>query len=117
MTVGNALLIVIHALAAWVAVEFFVNLAHGLRRRSFILWHSTAVVAAFGGAFRFYTWVVTEPATPFAVTATAMTCVLVFEVVVFRYLYSGERWFLNWVDWIFPMFLATSTIYAVAFLW
>jgi hypothetical protein len=44
---------------------------------------------------------------------TGLFFILLFELVVFRYLYSGDRWFLNWVDWIVPIFIATSTMYLV----
>ena len=46
----------------------------------------------------------------------AMGFVLLIEIVVFNFLYSGERWFLNYVDWLLPMFLAMTTIYFVGFL-
>ena len=49
----------------------------------------------------------------FAVSAVAMLCIALIELIVFGYLYTADRWFLNYVDWIFPMFLAWSTIYAV----
>lgn len=107
------LLIGLHALIAWLLIEAFVNLAHHLSRSAYIAWHYFVVVAAFAGAFALYRqWFVID-ASPFAVASTAMGFVLAFELVVFRYLYSGERWFLNWTDWIFPLFLATSTVYAI----
>lgn len=113
MTLGAALLIGLHALVAWIAIEIFVNLAHGFRRWVFIIWHYLVVVAAFAIVFYFHNRFFGSDASPFAVTATAMGSVFLFEFIVFRFLYSGERWFLNWVDWIFPLFLATTTIYAV----
>ena len=117
MTFGSAILISMHALVAWIAIEVFVNLAHGLSRASYLLWHYVVVIAAFAVLFLVYTRFFDSGASPFAVTATAMGCVLLFEFIVFRFLYSGERWFLNWTDWIFPIFLASSTIYAVVSLW
>lgn len=117
MIFGAVLLIGFHALVAWIAIEIFVNRAHGFRRWTFIVWHYLVVVAAFAVVFYFYNRFFGGDASPFVVTATAMGCVLLFEFIVFRFLYSGERWFLNWVDWIFPLFLATSTVYAVVSLW
>ncbi|MBI4435224.1 hypothetical protein HY630_00990 [Candidatus Uhrbacteria bacterium] len=116
MTVGSAILVGVHALVAWIAIEIFVNLAHGLSRASYVFWHYVVVVATFALVFGVYVrFFETEP--PFTVTATSMGFVLAFEFIVFRFLYSGERWFLNWVDWILPLFLATTTIYVVVYLW
>jgi TRAP-type uncharacterized transport system fused permease subunit len=117
MTFGNALIIGIHALVAWTLIEMFVNFAHRLSRASFIICHYLVVIAVFAGVFALYSIWFDIGASAFAVTAVGMGFVLLFEFVVFRFLYSGERWFLNWVDWMFPIFLATSTIYAVVSLW
>ncbi|MBI4257136.1 hypothetical protein HY626_03730 [Candidatus Uhrbacteria bacterium] len=117
MTFGATILIGVHALIAWILIETFVNLAHGLSRRSYVFWHYIVVIMAFAGLFRFYTRFFDSGVSPFTVTVVAMGFVFGFEFVVFRFLYSGERWFLNWVDWIFPVFLASSTIYAVVFFW
>lgn len=117
MTPGATLLIGIHALVAWTLIEVFVNLAHRLSRASFILWHYVVVVATFAMVFVVYQRLFDTGLSPFVVTAVGMSFVLLFEWIVFRFLYSGERWFLTWVDWILPIFLATSTIYAVIFLW
>lgn len=117
MTVLSALLIAIHAFVAWVLIETFVNMAYGLSRLSYVLWHYLVVILSFAGLFSIYGRFFEAGHTAFAVTMTGLACVVFYELVVFRYLYSGERWFLNWVDWIFPMFLATTTIYATASLW
>lgn len=117
MTFGNALSIGIHALVAWTLIEMFVNLAYRLSRASFIFCHYLVVVVVFAGVFILYQQWFNIGASAFAVTTVCMSFVLLFEFIVFRFLYSGERWFLNWVDWLFPIFLATSTIYAVVTLW
>lgn len=117
MTFGTATLIGIHALVAWILIETFVNLAHHLSRWSYILWHYVVVIVAFAGLFGLYTRFFDTGVSAFAVTTVGMSFVLLFEFIVFRFLYSGERWFLNWVDWILPIFFATSTIYAVMSLW
>lgn len=117
MTFGSALIIGIHALIAWILIEIFVNRAHSLSRTSYLLWHYFTVIVSFAGLFWIYFFLFGTSASPFAVTIVGMGFVLFLELVVFRFLYSGERWFLNWVDWILPMFLATTTIYVVASLW
>lgn len=115
LTLTSILFVGLHTLVAWVLIEVFVNLAHDLSRATYIIWHYLVVVAAFAGVFALYRQWFAAGASPFDVASTAMGFVLAFELVVFRYLYSGERWFLNWTDWIFPLFLATTTVYAVMF--
>lgn len=109
----DTLVIALHALVAWVLVEVFVNNAHRLSRRQYVFFHYVSVIAAFAITFFVYFQFFAAGWTIFFVTVTVMGFVLLLELIVFGYLYSGERWFLNFVDWIFPMFLATSTIYMV----
>lgn len=117
MTLGSSLFAIFCALVAWTLIEVFINHAHRLSRGWFIVWHYIVVIASFGLLFALYVRLVDTPGSPFQTTAVAMTGALVLDWIVFRFLYSGERWFLNWVDWIVPVFIATSTIYAVLALW
>ena len=103
----------LHAFFAWALIEMFVNLCHKLKRRSYVLLHYAVIILAFGSVFTVYFRFFEGKEMVFAVTMTAMLFVLLYELVVFRYLYSGERWFLNWTDWIFPIFLAASVIYFI----
>jgi len=112
MGIGNILIIGVHAWVAWILIEIFVNLAYPLSRVTFILLHYLVVVLAFSGIFWVYYHTFWVGLSPFEVTAYAMGFALLLELVVFRFLYSGERWFLNFVDWILPVMLATTTIYA-----
>ena len=108
----NMLQVALHALIAWVLVEVFVNNAHKLSRRQYVFFHNVSVIAAFTIVFFVY-FQFFAAMSVFFVTVLAMAVVCVLELIVFGYLYSGEKWFLNYVDWIFPMFLAMSTIYFV----
>ncbi len=112
LTIAALANIALHALIAWMLVEIFVNNAHRLNRRSYIFFHYVSVVSAFAFVFfdHFKNFSVYSV---FATTMIVMVCVLTLEVVVFKFLYSGDRWFLNYVDWIVPMFLAMSTVYFV----
>jgi len=112
LSLQNVLLIAFHALVAWLLVEIFVNNAHRLTRRQFVLFHYLSVVVACGLIFFVcFSFFVHLPV--FAVSVVAMLSLVLIELMVFGYLYTADRWFLNYVDWIFPMFLAWSTIYAV----
>lgn len=115
MTAVAALIIGIHALIAWILIEIFVNNGHTLSRAVYVLWHYIVVVAAFAFTFWVYYNVFHLNESVFTVTMTGLSFILLFELVVFRYLYAGERWFLNFTDWMFPMFLATTTMYVVGY--
>ncbi|MDG1949712.1 MAG: hypothetical protein P8J32_02715 [bacterium] len=111
MSPSLILIVGIHALVAWILVEIFVNMAHELRRTMYILWHHVILAASFACTFWVYYQVFHVGTSVFAVTMTGLCFLLIFELVVFRYLYSGDRWFLNWTDWILPMFIATSVMH------
>ena len=101
----NILVLALHSLVAWVLLEIFVNNAH-------IFFHYICVIAAFAISFFVY-FEYFAAFSIFSTTCIAMVFVSFLELIVFGYLYSGDRWFLNYVDWIFPMFLAMSTIYFI----
>lgn len=107
---NNIFIVAIHSLVAWILVEMFVNNAHRLSRTVYIFFHYLFVVAAFAVVFFVY-FKFFATVSVFSATAIAMTVISILELVVFGYLYSGDRWFLNYVDWILPMFIAMSVIY------
>ena len=106
----HSIFICLHALVAWILVEMFVNLSHRLARPVFIVSHYIFVAFAFSALFFLYNRFFVE-LDPFSTMAIAMLFVFFLEVLVFRFLYSGERWFLNYVDWIVPIFIAATAIY------
>ena len=104
------LVIFLHTLAAWFALEAWFNIFHHLPRPWFVFWHYAMVFGVFALVFGIYfKFFHHYPA--FATTMIAMVWVFVIEFVVFKYIYSGELWFLNYVDWIVPAFIAASAIY------
>lgn len=105
--------IALHVFIAWVLVEVFVNNAHRLARKQYIFLHYASIIFAFAGVFFLYFQFFSKDQSVFFVTATAMSVLFLIELIVFGLLYSEERWFLNYVDWIIPMFLVASTIYFV----
>jgi hypothetical protein len=103
-------LIFLHALVAWVGIEVYVNSFHVLPRFWFVFWHYIAVFVLFSIAFSFY-FRVFDHFSIFATTLLGVGSVLLIEIIVFRFFYTGELWFLNYVDWIVPVFIAASAIY------
>lgn len=113
MPIVATILVGLHTLLAWVIIEIFFNIFHGLKRRTFIVLHYLGVIVSFGLVFwGYYAWFVSG-ASAFEVMAWVGIWTLIIELVVFRYLYSGDRWFFNYVDWIIPFFLILSTVYWV----
>lgn len=110
MNAAAILIISLHALVAWILVEVFVNKAHTLSRMVYVFLHYTTILVVFGIVFAGLHYLFGSTSV-FETTLVGVGSVLFYELVVFRYLYIGERWFLNWVDWIFPMFLAASAMY------
>lgn len=113
MSLASILLIGVHSLIAWILVEIFVNTGHRLGRCSYVAMHYATIIAAFFLVFWMFFHFFGTTTSVFWTTVIACAYILLLEWIVFRYLYSGDRWFLNWVDWIFPIFLAVTAIYLV----
>ncbi len=108
----------LHSFVAWSGLAAYFLLARELGQASgtsrvvFVLLHYLAVVVSFGLVyfvfFRYFSYF-----NPFTTMAVGILSVFLIELVVFSYFYQGELWFLNFVDYIVPVFLAASTIYFV----
>jgi hypothetical protein len=99
-----------HTIVAWLLIEVFVNVFHGLSRRWYVVLHYCALMAAFAIVFLAYFYFFAA-FSAFITMVIAISTLLIIEVIIFRYMYSGELWFLNYTDWIVPLFLAASTVY------
>ena len=83
-----------------------------LPRLWFVLSHYILDVAIFGALFFVY-YKYFGHFSPFATMAIAMITLFVVEFIFWRYFYAGDLWFLNFWDWILPVFIVASTIYLV----
>ena len=109
----NAFLTVVTTVICWVLIEAFVNNAHRIKNRAlYVFVHNAVVVITFAVAFKLLHKFV-NGLDPFVAMTIGMSTIFILEFVVFRYLYSGDRWFLNYVDWILPISLTGMTIYLV----
>lgn len=52
---------------------------------------------------------------PFQTMILMMGSLFLIELVIFNTVYKGDLSFLNFVDWMVPVFLIATTIYAVAY--
>lgn len=50
---------------------------------------------------------------PFKTMIVSILSIFIIEYVLFNYFYKWELWFLNFKDWIVPVFIGMSTIYFV----
>ncbi|MFB6181763.1 MAG: hypothetical protein ABEJ24_02600 [Candidatus Magasanikbacteria bacterium] len=115
---AQTFIVFIHSLIAWFGLAvYFVftkdfGQASGLPKLAFVLGHYLAVIILFSGVYYFYFNYFGYFST-FATMAIAVVSVFIIELVVFNFFYSGELWFLNFVDYIVPVFLAASSVYFV----
>ncbi|MFH1404727.1 MAG: hypothetical protein ABIH21_01355 [Patescibacteria group bacterium] len=104
------LIIFLHTLIGWVGVEVYVNNFHSLPRLPYIILHYFVVFVLFALVFSVHSKFI-HPYSAFTTTAVMFFCLLIIEFVIFRFVYSGELWFFNYIDWIVPMFCAISAVY------
>jgi len=107
-----ALTVAVFAFFGWLPILLSLGLLRDLPRLFFVLIHYLLDILVFGGVFAAYYRNVSH-FSPFATMAVAMLSLFAIEFVYWKFFYSGELWFLNFVDWIVPAFLVASTIYFV----
>ena len=96
--------------AGWLVVLACLGAVRSASRPAFILLHYALDVVVFGAAFlAYHKWA--HRFSPFTTMAIAMLSLFLIEFVFWRFFYSGELWFLNFVDWIVPAFLVASSVY------
>lgn len=111
----NILYIGIFTFVSWGIILFLLAISKNLGRFYFISLHYLLDVLIFGFFFFIYYKYLVK-FTPFSTMAIAMIWLIVLEFIFWKFIYKGDLWFLNWVDWIVPAFLVASTIYLVYYL-
>jgi len=102
------------SLVTWLVLAGYFAVAEGWSRAVFIPVHYLISLVATGGLF--FTYLKFFPKfSPFWTMITAMIFLFIIELVVFNFFYKNELWFLNFVDWMVPVFIISATIYGVAF--
>lgn len=104
--------LLIAAFIPWLITLAAMDTGMMLPRPLFVILHYALVVLLFGVSFAMY-YKFYKDAQPFIIMTIAMVSVFVFEVVYLGFFHTGEIWFLNYIDWIVPMFFIASTIYFV----
>ena len=108
--VGEIVRVSVYAFIAWLIVLFLLSRSLHLSRGAFIAVHYLLDVVVFGAAFYQYhrSYLQTKA---FQTTAIALSALLVYEAVFWNYFYQGDLQYLNYVDWILPLFLVVTSIY------
>ncbi|MBI5369613.1 hypothetical protein HZA85_00245 [Candidatus Uhrbacteria bacterium] len=103
--------LVLYAFVAWVAVLFLLSLSLTWPRAAFIAIHIAATVGIYWFVFRAF-YDVHHQARPYPTTIFVLVSVFVFDAILFGFFVENPARFLNFPDWIFPIFLMATTVYA-----
>ena len=78
----------------------------------FLAIHYAITVLLFAVAFSIY-YKGHKHVNPFEVMGIAVLSWLVFEGVYYGFIYTGDFWFLTYLDWFVPLFLLAGVVYGV----
>ncbi len=102
--------IALYAFIPWIVVLGILSGSLGLPETWFIIIHYIIEIFFFALFFAFFFNAHTKP-TVFETSIIAMLWIFLFEFIALNFFSSNYPINLNFVDWIFPMFLMISTIY------
>lgn len=103
------------SLLSWLILAGYFLISQNLSRITFIFLHYLTAIGATA-LFFFILYKYLPHFTPFYTMVTAMISLFIIEFIVFKYIYKGELWFLNFIDWMVPAFLIATTIYLIGYL-
>lgn len=107
----NFPVIAIYAFVPWVIKLFVLTIAADLPRAVFIFLHFVVAILLFAFIFHFY-FEVHLTASAFDTTVKSVLALVVFDAVFLGFYASEPMRYLTYIDWIVPMFLIATTIYA-----
>lgn len=110
--ISEILSISVYTFISWVATTgyllYFNNKVDKLKFiGGYYIWHIVANIVVF---YLFYK-VNNRSLSPFAVTGVSMMAYFFVYYFVYKFLYRGELWFLNYADFIIPVFIMATVIY------
>jgi len=109
---SSVISIVFFTLASWILILISLAKLQQSPRIVFVLVHYLLDIIVFGVLF-FIHYKYFSKFSPFTTMAVAMVVLILTEFIFWKFFYSGELWFLNFIDWIVPAFLVASTIYLI----
>lgn len=103
------------AILTWSILGAYFVFAANLQRVPFVVLHY--LTSFLSSLFFFYLYNrFFGTLNPFTTMIIAMISFFIIELIFFSFVYKEELWFLNFVDWIVPVFIIASTIYFVVLL-
>ena len=102
----------IHTFISWVAASTYMFYFYNrLEKTRFVV--GFYIVTIFVNVLIYYLFfkVSNRELTPFATTSISMIIYFAIYFVIYKWFYRGELWFLNYTDFIIPVFIMTSVIY------
>ena len=107
---GQLSLIFLASLITWLFLAVYFAVAQNYPREIFIPIHY--LVSFLSTFLVFYLFSkFTDYFSPFNTMIFAMISLFIIEILVFTFLYKEELWFLNFVDWMVPVMIISTTIY------
>lgn len=98
----------------WLVLAIFFALAQNAPRLLFIIGHYiTSIIATmifFILLFKFF-----PTFNIFNTMISAMISFFIIELIVFTFFYKQELWFLNFLDWMVPVMIISTTIYFIGY--
>ena len=110
MVLVNILSIFAMSFVMWLFLASYFLVAQNISRVYFILGHYAIVLIATAGCF-YILYKYMPHLSPFNTMIVGMISVFIIEFIVFRFFYKGDLWFLNFVDWLVPVFIASTVMY------
>lgn len=106
------LMVSLFSFLGWIITLFIIALLKDIPRIAFVIVHYLINIIIFGSIFALY-FKYLNHYSPFMIMAIAMITIFILEFVYFKFIYTSDIWFLNFLDWILPAFILASTIYFI----
>ncbi len=98
------------SLFTWFCLGLYFTFSSNLSRLTFIFFHYLVSIIStlffFSILFKFF-----STFNPFWTMICAMISFFIIEFIVFNFFYKQDLWFLNFTDWMVPVFIISTTIY------
>jgi ABC-type proline/glycine betaine transport system permease subunit len=101
------------SLIGWIVLAIYFAVAEKWARIPFVVTHYTISIGVFLGLILLYNKYLsgTVIPSPFVGMIICMVALFSIEILFFGFVYDKPLTFLNFTDWIVPVFLIASTIY------
>jgi hypothetical protein len=106
------LTVAIYAFVPWAIGLFVLTVSMNLPRNVFIPLHYFVNILAFGIIFHYY-YETHKQASAYITTILTLVALFVFDGIFLGFFSSEPGRFLNFIDWIFPIFLIATIVYVV----